>query len=93
MENDCLPLAQVRAGMVLATDLRDKGGHVLLPAGTTLTQALLDRLAGQGIDTVPVHGDARLDYLFRRLDPTSPDAWAARALKDHLRAWRAGAGE
>lgn len=95
MENDYLPLAQVRPGMMLAADLRDTGGHLLVPGGVALTQELLARLASQGIGTVPVRRQChdRLDYLFRNTDPGSPDAWAADALRDHLRAWRAGAGE
>ena len=93
MDDDDLPLAQVRAGMVLAADLRDAQGRTLIPRGTALTQELLDALAADGIATLPVRhpGDVRLDYLFRKLDPKSPDAWAGNALKDHLRAWHAGA--
>ena len=37
-------LAEVRPGQVLARDLRDKEGHLLLSAGAVLRPALLDRL-------------------------------------------------
>lgn len=94
MENSDLPLAQARAGMVLWNELRDAQGGLLLPRGTVLTPAMLASLKRHGIDTLQVeapHG-ARIDYLFRKLDPAAADAWAGTALRDHLRAYRAGAG-
>ena len=39
-------LAEVRPGQVLARDLRDKDGHLLLSAGAVLKQTLIDRLTG-----------------------------------------------
>jgi DNA-binding NarL/FixJ family response regulator len=39
-------LAEVRPGQVLARDLRDKEGHLLLSAGAVLKQTLIDRLTG-----------------------------------------------
>ncbi|WP_338766810.1 hypothetical protein [Massilia sp. METH4] len=92
MENGDLPLARARAGMVLSDDVRDARGRVLLPRDTVLTQTQLAALARDGIAALPVRpADARLDYLFRKLDPAAGDAWAGQALKDRLRAWRAGA--
>ncbi|WP_395008951.1 hypothetical protein [Undibacterium sp.] len=40
-----LPLAHIEAGAILADDLLDKLGHVLLPKGTTLTVAILKSIA------------------------------------------------
>lgn len=93
MEIGNLPLAQARAGMVLAGELRDAHGHMLLPEGTVLTPAMLASLARHGIESLPVrnpHGE-RIDYLFRRLDPAAGDAWAGTALCASLRAYRSGA--
>ncbi len=39
-------LGEVRPGQVLARDLRDKDGHLLLSAGAVLKQTLIDRLTG-----------------------------------------------
>ena len=64
-----------------------------LCAALVCIECLLDGLAGAGIEALPVscQRDARIDYLFRGLDPQGADAWAGKALKDQLRAWRAGA--
>jgi len=39
-----LPIARISAGMVLADELLDKMGHVLLPAGTQLTQNMINSM-------------------------------------------------
>ncbi|QBE64506.1 hypothetical protein [Pseudoduganella lutea] len=93
MEIGKLPLAQARAGMVLAGELRDAQGQLLLPHGTTLTPAMLASLARQGVEALPVRVPPRerIDYLFRKLDPASADAWAGAELRTSLHAWRAGA--
>lgn len=39
-----LPIARISAGMVLADELLDKLGHVLLPAGTKLTQNMINSM-------------------------------------------------
>lgn len=39
-----LPVARVSAGMILADELLDKLGHVLLPAGTQLTQNMINAM-------------------------------------------------
>ena len=95
MENGDLPLARVRAGMVLLDELRDAQGRVLLPRGTVLTAAMLDALAREEIGALPVRPapDDRLDHLFRKLDPAGADAWAARELQSFLRKYRAGLAE
>ncbi|MDQ1830535.1 hypothetical protein [Massilia scottii] len=45
-------------GMVLAQDLRDAGGGVLLPAGATLSASSLASLRRRGIEQVQVVGAA-----------------------------------
>ncbi|MES2127956.1 MAG: hypothetical protein V4463_11845 [Pseudomonadota bacterium] len=42
------------AGMVLAADLKDGGGNVLLPGGATLTAATIKSLARRGVETLAV---------------------------------------
>jgi urease accessory protein UreF len=42
-------LSQISDGAILADDLLDKLGHVLLPAGTTLTTAMLKAIAHHDI--------------------------------------------
>ncbi len=39
-----LPIARISAGMILADELLDKLGHVLLPAGTKLTQHMINSM-------------------------------------------------
>jgi hypothetical protein len=94
MEIDDLPLDRARAGMVLSAALRDAQGHLLLPSGTVLTPAMLASLARHGVNALPVHDPQgeRIDSLFRRLDPAGAQARAGAALRDHLRAYRSGAG-
>lgn len=74
-----IPLAQVRPGMTLSDELLDMHGHVLLPEGTVLTEALLALMPRHGIDVLPIalavepaelaalhqHQRERVDYLFR----------------------------
>ncbi len=93
MEIDDLPLARVRAGMVLWNELRDAQGALLLPRGTVLTPAMLASLQGLGLDTLQVEAPhaARIDYLFRKVHAAAP-AGAGKALRDYICAYRAGAG-
>lgn len=49
-----LTLDHARAGMVLADEVLDKQGHVLLPAGTTLTKQLIHSLENHGIQQVSI---------------------------------------
>ncbi|WP_175016886.1 hypothetical protein [Massilia sp. YMA4] len=75
-----IPLAQVQPGMTLSDELLDMHGHVLLPEGTVLTEALLALMPRHGIDVLPIaqtgpdaaelaalerHRRERVDYLFR----------------------------
>jgi hypothetical protein len=77
------------AGMILAAAVHDHQGSVLLPAGATLTEALLTSMRRRGIDHVQVVDDAvspqelaeerervgqRLAHLFRRPRPGAADA-------------------
>ncbi|NHZ61614.1 hypothetical protein [Massilia genomosp. 1] len=63
---DTIGIDDASEGMVLACDLRDAGGAVLLPAGATLSAAALTSLRRRGIEQLQVVGsmnaaDAALD--------------------------------
>lgn len=49
-----LPLSKIDVGMVLADDLLDKLGHILLPAGVTLTEGMLKSIAHHDIHQLSV---------------------------------------
>ncbi|GGX04139.1 hypothetical protein [Undibacterium macrobrachii] len=48
-------LHQISPGEILADDLLDKLGHVLLPAGTELTASMLKAIANHDIHQLPLH--------------------------------------
>lgn len=49
-----VPIAEARAGMVLAEAVRDVSGGVLLAAGATLTEATLNALRRRGITSLGI---------------------------------------
>ncbi|MBC7455159.1 MAG: hypothetical protein H7335_15955 [Massilia sp.] len=49
-----VPIAEARAGMVLADAVRDQSGGVLLAAGATLTEATLNALRRRGIASLGI---------------------------------------
>lgn len=49
-----LALDQTSAGMLLADEVLDKQGHILLPAGTALTEQLIHSLENHGIQHVSI---------------------------------------
>ena len=75
-----IPLTLAKPGMKLAKPITKANGMAIVGSGVELTEALIDRLDGMGIDKVFVVGDAvaanqnpservlRLDHLFRRLE-------------------------
>ncbi|MDY7538900.1 hypothetical protein RGU72_11590 [Undibacterium sp. 5I1] len=94
-----LPLSKITAGRVLAADLLDKQGHVLLPAGVTLSESMLVSIAQHHVqqlsviaDDLPEVDDAsvqkakleRLDQLFRHTHGHAPTT----ILFDYMRAYR-----
>lgn len=101
-----LPLAEVQPGMVLSDELLDKQGQVLLPAGTVLTEKMLDRMPGHGVESLAVVDDTpadpvqqaaqrqaqldRIAQLFRRHDPDNGEDWAANALRNLVTEFRVG---
>lgn len=101
-----LPLAEVQPGMVLSDELLDKQGQVLLPAGAVLTEKMLERMPGHGIESLAVVDDsppdpaqtaaereaqlARIAVLFRRHDPANEEDWASRTLRELITEFRVG---
>jgi hypothetical protein len=101
-----LPLAKAEPGMVLSDELLDKHGQVLLPAGTVLTERMLERLPGHGIESLAVVDDtppdpvqtaaereaqlARISVLFRRHDPADAEDAAANMLRALVTEFRVG---
>lgn len=75
-----IPLTLAKAGMKLAKPITKANGMPIIAAGVELSDSLIARLDGMGIDKVFVVGDAvaasqnpservtRLDHLFRRLE-------------------------
>ena len=75
-----IPLTLAKPGMKLAKPITKANGLPIIAAGVELTDSLIVRLDGMGIDKVFVVGDAvaasqnpservtRLDPLFRRLE-------------------------
>lgn len=84
-----LPLAKVSPGMQLADDLLDKQGHMLLPAHTELSAAMLTSIGHHGIHQLAIlvdginpeeqqaereHKLARLSQLFRLTMEQEPNS-------------------
>jgi hypothetical protein len=75
-----IPLTLAKAGMKLAKPITKANGMPIIAAGVELSDSLISKLDGMGIDKVFVVGDAvaasqnpservlRLDPLFRRMD-------------------------
>lgn len=87
------------AGMVLAAEVRDGQGNVLLAEGAALTDALLAALRRRGVESVRIEGDevseeqlaaereriaARLAHLFRKPHGGAADT----LLREQISAWR-----
>lgn len=103
-----LALAQVRPGMVLSDELLDIQGHVLLPQGAVLTEAMLALMPRHGIAILPIvsaevspavaqatlaHHQQRLDQLFRKNDADSDSDWATALLRRFVTDYRLGKQE
>jgi len=103
-----LAIAEVRPGMVLSDVLLDVQGHVLLPQGSVLTEAMLALMPRHGIAVLPIvreemapevaqavlarHQD-RIDRLFRKNDADSDSDWATALLRRFVTDFRMGTPE
>ncbi|MES2261497.1 MAG: hypothetical protein V4724_23510 [Pseudomonadota bacterium] len=101
-----LALAQVQAGMILSDELLDVQGHVLLPQGTVLTDAMIALMPRHGIAMLPIalaagpseeeqaagreHHAQRIATLFRKNDPDSDSDWATALLRRFITDFRLG---
>jgi hypothetical protein len=75
-----IPLSLAKPGMKLAKPITKANGMPIIASGMELTDALIDKLDGMGVDKIFVVGDAvaasqnpservtRLDHIFRRLE-------------------------
>ena len=104
-----LALAEVRPGMVLSDELLDVQGHVLLPQGTVLTEAMLALMPRHGIGVLPIaqqeavpvavaqavleQRQQRIDRLFRKNDADSDNDWATALLRRFVTDFRIGPQE
>ncbi|MBJ7311376.1 hypothetical protein ACFOLJ_13985 [Rugamonas sp. CCM 8940] len=103
-----LPLAQVLPGMSLSDELLDLQGHVLLPQGTVLSEAMIALMPRHGIAVLPIALQPvsveeaaaerqqqleRIAHLFRRNDPEVDKDWATTLLRSHVSHFRAGPAE
>ncbi|USX21814.1 hypothetical protein NHH82_06545 [Oxalobacteraceae bacterium OTU3REALA1] len=103
-----LAMAEVRPGMVLSDVLLDVQGHVLLPQGTVLTEAMLALMPRHGIAVLPIvreevapevaqaaltQHQARIDRLFRKNDADSDNDWATALLRRFVTDFRLGKPE
>lgn len=91
-----IPLTLAKPGMKLAKPITKANGMPIIAAGVELTESLIDRLDGMGIDKVFVVGDAvaasqnptervaRLDHLFRRLQEEPFQAKVKRYLREYF---------
>ena len=101
-----LAMAEVRPGMVLSDVLLDVQGHVLLPQGTVLTEAMLALMPRHGIAALPIAAGQqpsaaeqaaereqhleRIARLFRKSDPDSDSDWATALLRRFVTDYRLG---
>ncbi|MFZ6772680.1 hypothetical protein ACO0LB_08165 [Undibacterium sp. SXout7W] len=96
-----LPLATATSGMVLAEDVLDKLGHVLLPAGTTLTDKMLHSLEQHDIHQLSINSEVtseadqeqehqvkieRLKVIFRHGPYDAPTSY----LQNYIQQYRQG---
>jgi hypothetical protein len=103
-----LALAEVTPGMILSDELLDVQGHMLLPQGTVLTEAMLALMPRHGIAVLPIQKDvvtpemvaatlqhhaARIAQLFRKNDPESDSDWATATLRRFVTDYRLGVEE
>ncbi|HWR03431.1 MAG TPA: hypothetical protein VN419_05375 [Humidesulfovibrio sp.] len=91
-----IPLTLAKPGMKLAKPITKANGMPIIAAGVELSESLIERLDGMGIDRVFVVGDAvaasqnpservtRLDHLFRRLEDQPFQMQIKRYLREYF---------
>lgn len=52
-----IPISEAEAGMVLAADVVDRRGRVLIPLGAELSERTVQALGNWGIETIHVEGE------------------------------------
>ena len=91
-----IPLTLAKPGMKLAKPITKANGMPIIAAGVELSESLIARLDGMGIDKVFVVGDAvaasqnpservaRLEHLYRRLADDAFQAKVKRSLREYF---------
>jgi hypothetical protein len=91
-----IPLSLAKPGMKLAKPITKANGMPIIASGVELSESLIDKLDGMGIDKIFVVGDAvtasqnpservlRLDHLFRRLNDDPYMAQVKRHLREYF---------
>lgn len=91
-----IPLSLAKPGMKLAKPITKSNGMPIIASGVELSESLIARLDGMGIDKIHVVGDAvaasqspservtRLDHLFRRLEAEPYQMQVKRYLREYF---------
>lgn len=91
-----IPLSLAKPGMKLAKPITKANGMPIIAAGVELSDSLIARLDGMGVDKVFVVGDAvaasqnpservtRLEHLYRRLQDDAFQAKVKRYLREYF---------
>lgn len=88
-----IPIDRAKAGMILAKDLINEAGIVVVPAGKELTESLINKLSRMNIDVIYVEGEVSLppkEIVFSELEKRfqkindNLTLLVKQALKEHL---------
>lgn len=88
-----ISIDRAKAGMILAQDVINEAGIVVVPAGKELTDSLISKLSRMNIDVVYIEGEKTLppkEVVFSELEKRfqkindNPTLLIKQALKEHL---------
>lgn len=72
-----IDVSHAQAGMVLAADILDKRGRLLIPAGKELSERHVGALAQWGVDRIEVEGDGPEGAAGGEIEPWAVDQAAS----------------
>lgn len=88
-----ISIDRAKAGMILAQDVINEAGMVIVPAGKELTDSLIAKLSRMNIDVIYIKGEKNLppkEEVFNELEKRfqkitdNPTLLIKQAIKDHL---------
>ncbi len=88
-----ISIDRAKAGMILAQDVINEAGMVIVPAGKELTDSLIAKLSRMNIDVIYIKGEKNLppkEEVFSELEKRfqkitdNPTLLIKQAIKDHL---------